>query len=382
MRYHWLIGILLIVIACKEQLGEVTETTVVTDSIACCGPNSGNSRASQIMAATKTNTVDSDSLIINKKEGTSLGMIWIEGGTYLMGGEGKLARQDEFPKHEVTVEGFWMDEHEVTNTQFLEFTEATGYVTIAETKPDWEEMKAQLPPGTPKPHDSILVAGSMMFKPTAGAVDLSDYSQWWSWQTGADWRHPQGPESDIKGKEQHPVVHVAYYDALAYCKWAGKRLPTEAEWEWAARGGLENKIYPWGDEHVDAARPKANTWQGGFPYHNSEKDGYFTTAPVKSFVVNGYGLYDMAGNVWEWCSDWYHPETYKIAASQGRQVNPQGPTQSFDPNDPYAPKKVQRGGSFLCNDSYCASYRVSSRMPGSLDTGMPHLGFRTVKSAN
>ena len=317
----------------------------------------------------------------NEQQDDNSGMIWIEGGTYLMGGEGKLALPREFPKHEVSVDGFWMDATEVTNAQWKEFVEATGYVTVAERKPDWEELKKQAPPGTPKPPDDVLVAGSMIFNPPDYAVDLNDFTQWWAWQPGADWKHPEGPGSNIDGKDAHPVVHICWFDAVAYCKWAGKRLPTEAEWEWAARGGLSDKTYPWGDEHVEAGLPKANSWQGSFPYSNSEDDGFYSTAPVKSFEPNNFGLYDMAGNVWEWTSDWYHPGYYQQQADAGPQNNPQGPAESYDPNEPFAPKRTQRGGSFLCNDSYCASYRVSARMPGSPDTGMPHVGFRCVRSA-
>lgn len=309
------------------------------------------------------------------------GMVFIPGGQYEMGAEGELTRPDEFPIHPVKVDGFWMDIHEVTNAQFKKFTEATGYLTLAERAPDWEELKTQLPPNTPKPPDSVLVAGSMIFQATTHPVDLRNYAQWWAWQPGADWQHPFGPDSDIEDKDDFPVTHVCFYDAQAYCKWAGKRLPTEAEWEWAARGGLEDKRYPWGDEHVDEGNYKCNSWQGEFPYQNTEKDGHYYAAPVQSYAPNGYGLYDMAGNVWEWCSDWFHAEYYKMALEKGLQKNPQGPSTSYDPQEPYAEKRVQRGGSFLCNDIYCASYRVSARMPGSPDTGMPHVGFRCVRYA-
>ncbi len=306
-------------------------------------------------------------------------MVYIPGGQYEMGAEGKLTRPDEYPIHPVKVDGFWMDEHEVTNAQFREFVEATGYITVAERAPDWEELKKQLAPGTPKPHDSLLVAGSLVFVGTQGPTNLNDYSQWWTWTPGADWQHPEGPDSHLKGKDDYPVTHVCFYDAEAYCEWKGRRLPTEAEWEWAARGGLLNKRYPWGDEHVEQGAYKCNSWQGDFPYDNTKADGFFLTAPIKSYPPNGYGLYDMAGNVWEWCSDWYHADAYKLAQAEGIQTNPKGPKHSFHPAEPHSPKRVQRGGSFLCNDVYCASYRVSARMPGAPDTGMPHVGFRTVK---
>lgn len=297
-----------------------------------------------------------------------------------MGGDNDQASADEFPKHKVQVSPFWMDATEVTNAQFKKFIDATGYVTTAERRPDWEELRKTLPPGTPRPPDSVLVASSLVFKPTSGPVDLNDYSQWWSWTAGADWRHPQGPGSSLAGKETYPVVQVSWEDAQAFCQWAGKRLPTEAEWEFAARGGLTGNIYPWGNEHINAGRPKANSWEGKFPYFNEKKDGYSLAAPVKSFAPNGYGLYDMAGNVWEWCSDWYSNDAYK--EGEGKLlVDPQGPPKSFDPDDPYTPKKVLRGGSFLCNDSYCSGYRVARRMKSSPDTGLEHTGFRCVKDA-
>lgn len=306
------------------------------------------------------------------------GMVLIPAGSFMMGGNGKLARPDEFPKHQVVVSAFWMDAYEVTNKQFEAFVAATGYVTIAERTPDWEEIKTQLPPNTPKPPDSVLVAGSMIFHPTDGAVNLNSFFRWWKWQPGANWRQPLGPGSNIEGLADHPAVHISWFDAAAYCKWKGSRLPTEAEWEWAARGGLQDNVYPWGNEHIDAGGHKANSWQGGFPRENSGEDGYLTTAPVGSFAPNQYGLYDMAGNVWEWCNDWYNTNYYSHSLKQAPHQNPTGPDQSYDINDPYTPKRVQRGGSYLCNDVYCASYRVSARMPGAPDTGMPHVGCRCV----
>ncbi len=309
------------------------------------------------------------------------GMVFIPGSTFEMGANNEQASPDEYPKHKVTVGAFYMDITEVTNAQFQKFVDATRYVTTAERKPDWEELKKSVPPGTPKPADSLLVAASLVFKPATGPVDLNNYSQWWSWVAGADWKHPEGAGSNIKGKENFPVVQVSWDDAMAYCKWAGKRLPTEAEWEFAARGGLKNNIYPWGNEHVNTGAPKANSWEGKFPYLNEQRDGFVKYAPVKTYNCNRYGLFDMAGNVWEWCSDWYHHDYYQSVANN-TIANPQGPQKSFDPQDPYTPKRVLRGGSFLCNDSYCSGYRVARRMKSSPDTGLEHTGFRCVKDAD
>ncbi len=307
------------------------------------------------------------------------GMVKIPRGTFMMGGDNDQSSPDELPKHKVTVDGFWMDETEVTNRQFVKFVEETGYITTAEIKPDWEELKKGAPPGTPKPPDSVLVAASLVFIPADQRVNLNDYSQWWRWEKDANWRHPHGKGSDITGKEDYPVVHISYFDALAYCKWAGKRLPTEAEWEWAARGGLTNNIYPWGNEPIEKGNPKANTWNGEFPYKNTEWDKYFFAAPVKSFQPNKYGLYDMAGNVWEWCSDWYRADYYELVNKPEGIKNPPGPVDSYDPEDPWSQKRSMRGGSFLCNDSYCSGFRVARRMKTTPDSGMEHLGFRCVK---
>lgn len=306
------------------------------------------------------------------------GMVWIEGGEFEMGADGTQAAADEYPKHKVRVKGFWMDITEVTNAQFAAFVAATGYLTTAEQKPDWEELKKQLPPGTPKPHDSLLSAASLVFKASPQPVDLNNYAQWWEWKNGANWRQPQGPGSSIEGKENHPVVHISWFDAQAYCKWAGKRLPTEAEWEWAARGGLKNNVYPWGNEPVDEGAIKANSWQGQFPHKNTLRDKFYTSAPAKSFPANGYGLFDMAGNVWEWCADLYHAGYYKTTSAPGGVEDPQGPASSYDPDEPFARKRVIRGGSFLCNDSYCSGYRNARRMKSTEDSSMEHVGFRCV----
>lgn len=319
---------------------------------------------------------DSTSIVGGKTDHSE--MVYIPGGEFLMGATDTEGRPDEYPQHKVKLSAFWMDVTEVTNASFAKFIKATGYVTTAERKPNWEELKKQLPEGTPRPPDSVLVASSLIFSPPKKVANLNDASQWWAWKQGADWKHPAGPNSSIKGKDNYPVIHISWDDAQAYCKWAGKRLPTEAEWEYASRGGLKNAKYPWGNEALEKGGPKANTWQGSFPVQNTSADGYGGLAPVKSFAANGYGLYDMAGNVWEWCSDWYRPDFYE--SQKTLSENPLGPANSYDPMEPSVPKKVVRGGSFMCNASYCKGYRVTSRMKTSTDTSLGHTGFRCVSS--
>ncbi|MGQ1888848.1 formylglycine-generating enzyme family protein [Thermophagus sp. OGC60D27] len=346
-----------------------------TETKSCCMPASRESRYSSFSES--MNVEDND------RGGQQLfeGMMLIPGGVFEMGAkEEQFAKPDEFPVHKVHVDSFYIDRHPVTNAQFRAFVEATGYVTTAERQPEWEELKKQLPPGTPKPPDSLLVPASLVFNSPKQEVSRSDFFSWWQWVPGADWTHPLGPASSIEGLDNHPVVHVSWFDATAYARWAGKRLPTEAEWEYAARGGHNNYIYPWGNEPVSAER--ANFWQGNFPYKNFVEDGFERTAPVGTFPANGYGLYDMAGNVWEWTADWYHPDYYAFLAETGVALNPIGPEHSFDPAEPGVPKKVLRGGSFLCNDSYCAGYRSSARMKSSPDSGALHLGFRCVRDAD
>ncbi|MFT4022341.1 MAG: SUMF1/EgtB/PvdO family nonheme iron enzyme [Flavihumibacter sp.] len=309
------------------------------------------------------------------------GMAWIPGGQFTMGSDDPMAWEEEKPAHKVKVRGFWMDVTEVTNAVFARFAEATLYVTDAEKAPSLEEVMAQVPPGTPPPDPKDMVAGGLVFQPTTGPVNTDDITQWWRWQPGADWRHPEGPGSTITGREQHPVVMISWNDAQAYCKWAGKRLPTEAEWEFAARGSLEGKNFVWGNEAPTDDKVYANTWQGHFPDKNTKKDGFDRTAPVKSFAANGYGLYDMAGNVWEWCNDWYDKLLYQTYEEDAVSDNPPGPAASRDPAMPYTPLRVQKGGSFLCHDSYCQRYRPSARQASSPESGMSHVGFRCVKDA-
>lgn len=296
-----------------------------------------------------------------------------------MGSDAKDAKNDEKPTHKVRISGFWMDATDVTNRQFKEFVDATGYVTTAEKAPTLAEIMAQVPPGTPPPAPELLVPASLVFKPSKGPISLSHHFAWWEWKPGADWKHPLGPDSSIEEKEDHPVVQVSWFDAIAYAEWAGKRLPTEAEWEYAARGGKDGDIYVWGNEEFLEEKPQANIWQGTFPYKSTKEKGYFGTTPVKTYPPNAYGLYDMSGNVWQWCSDLYHTSYYsdeKVRAEPS--IDPTGPTKSFDPAEPYASKHVHRGGSFLCHSSYCKGYRIAARMKTCPDTSLNHLGFRCV----
>jgi formylglycine-generating enzyme len=307
-------------------------------------------------------------------------MLWIPGGEFSMGAadspsDGKVgmqATEDSRPVHRVYVDGFYMDKTDVTNAQFAAFVSATKYVTVAERKPTAEEF-----PGAPPEN---LVAGSVVFAPPDHPVPLNNHYRWWTYIPGANWRHPSGPDSNIAGKGDYPVVQIAYEDAVAYAKWAGKRLPTEAEFEFAARGGLTGKPYVWGDDFRPQGKWMANTHQGHFPDKDIGSDGYVGIAPVAKFPPNGYGLYDMAGNIWQWTSDWYRPDYYQQLASAGGVTrNPNGPDSSFDPGEPGQPKKVHRGGSFLCTDQYCSRYVVGTRGKGEVSTGTNHLGFRCVK---
>ena len=313
---------------------------------------------------------------------TPNGMVWIRGGEFSMGANdppdmdsvGMKATEDARPIHRVYVDGFYMDKTDVTNAQFARFIKATGYVTVAERTPKAEDL-----PGV-APQD--LVPGGIVFSPPNQAVQLDDYLQWWSFAKGANWRHPSGPKSDIRSKENYPVVQIAYEDAAAYAKWAGKRLPTEAEWEFAARGGLAGKPFVWGDEFRPRGKWMANTHQGHFPNSDTGEDGFIGASPVAYYPPNPYGLYDMAGNVWQWTSDWYRPDYYKqLASMEGVTRNPKGPETALDPAEPNVPKKVHRGGSYLCTDQYCSRYIVGTRGKGDIASSTNHLGFRCVKDA-
>lgn len=304
------------------------------------------------------------------------GMVWVPGGAFVMGNaEGN---PDEQAEHAVSLDGFWMDRTEVTNAQFQKFVEATQYVTEAEKPP-----KIVVPPDSPLANATIQPElnhpGSICFRPPPrdGLDAAKGAYNWWAYIPGANWKHPDGPESSIEKKQDHPVVHVSWNDAVAYCQWAGKRLPTEAEWEFAARGGQPRQTFPWGNERNPGGKWLNNIWQGEFPFTNDEADGFRTTAPVGTFPPNTYGLVDLSGNVWEWCSDNYRPDYYLHSPDH----NPQGPDSSEDPDEPGIPKRIQRGGSFLCSDTYCTAYRCSARGKGEPTSGVYHCGFRCVKTA-
>jgi formylglycine-generating enzyme required for sulfatase activity len=339
------------------------------------GAEGGTASAASGFEPTRVNTGDAPAQAPG-------GMAWIPGGEFSMGANdppgmdevGMKATEDARPIHRVYVDGFFMDKTDVTNGQFTKFVKATRYVTIAERKPRPEDF-----PGAPAEN---LVPGSVVFSAPDHPVPLDNHFQWWTYVRGANWRHPFGPQSDIKGKEDYPVVHIAYADAEAYAKWAGKRLPTEAEWEFAARGGLAGKPFVWGDSFRPDGKWMANTHQGHFPDRDSGDDGYMGIAPVAKFPPNPYGLYDMAGNVWQWTSDWYRPDYYtQLAQAGGVARNPQGPDSSLDPSEPAQPKKAHRGGSFLCTDQYCSRYIVGTRGKGEVSTGTNHLGFRCVMTS-
>ncbi|WP_206028426.1 formylglycine-generating enzyme family protein [Thalassoroseus pseudoceratinae] len=317
----------------------------------------------------------SSRLIVEEPSETPPGMVWIPGGEFVMGTNN--GKPDEGPAHTVELDGFWMDQYEVTNREFAKFVEATGYLTTSEREPELLSIKDDSPLKNVEIRPDMNLPGSVCLNTKFQTGDYDPkkgaYS-WWSYIPGANWRHPSGPDSSIEDRMDHPVVHVSWPDAVAYCEWAGKRLPTEAEWEYAARGTLSEKIYPWGNERNPDGKWLHNIWQGDFPITNSADDGFESTAPVGTFPPNTVGLYDMSGNVWEWCADFYTPNYY----SRSPRRNPMGPIESYDPQEPDIIKRVQRGGSFMCSDQYCIGYRNSARMKGEADTGAFHTGFRCV----
>ena len=307
---------------------------------------------------------------------TRTAMRHVPGGAFLMGSDRHYP--DERPAHKVAVSGFWMDETAVTNADYAAFVDATGYVTVAERPID--------PADYPGADAGMLVPGSLVFRMTDGPVDLGDYRNWWAWTPGACWRRPEGPGSGIAGREDHPVVQVAFEDAAAYAAWAGKDLPTEAEWECAARGGLDGAEFAWGDELTPDGKHVANTWQGPFPWRNFETDGFAGVCPVRSFPANGYGLYEVCGNVWEWTTDWFvskHTPADPAKPSCCALTDPRGPAleASFDPLQPRVriPRRVVKGGSFLCAPNYCRRYRPAARHAQMVESGMSHIGFRCIR---
>lgn len=339
------------------------------------------SMAGTVGFAMLENPLDS-AVVIGDGERGPREMAYIPGGEFTMGNDRKLSRPNERPAHRVHVDPFWMDRHHVTNAEFSLFVEATGYVTTAERKPDWETVRAQVFPGVTKPDDSALVPGAMVFTGTDQPVPLDDWSQWWNFVPGADWRHPQGPQSSIQGRDDHPVVQVSYEDAQAYAHWVGKRLPTEAEWEFAARGGVEQADFVWGEDFAPDGKRMANTFIGTFPVVTSKTLGVAATTPVGRYPANGYGLYDMAGNAWQWVADWYRSDAFQREAKDAVAVNPHGPSDSFEADarshPASAPARVTRGGSFLCSEQYCSSYRPSARRGNDPFNPMSHIGFRLV----
>jgi sulfatase modifying factor 1 len=320
---------------------------------------------------TNTTILPKKTSIANKEN-----MVFVTGGKFQMGSD--RFYPEERPVRQVTVDSFYIDMHAVTNEAFKKFVDETGYITIAERPLNPDDYPGAKP--------ELLVPGALVFKKSKGPVDLRSYFNWWEWIIGTNWKHPEGATSSLEGREQHPVVHIAYEDAEAYANWAGKELPTEAEWEFASRGGLEGKNFTWGDEDVQLTNPMANTWQGEFPYQNLLTDKYEGTSPVGSFAPNGYGLYDMAGNVWEWTSDWFvqnvdsSAEKFKTCCTTSRNPRVVSPDGSYDPQQPNIkiPRKVIKGGSHLCAPNYCLRYRPAARQPQMIDTGMSHLGFRCI----
>jgi formylglycine-generating enzyme required for sulfatase activity len=383
---------LISIVSCNKKAKNDSSETQIKEkiSIDCVVPKNNEIVATDLDAKLlmAVSEIKEDSNLANDTSG----MVKIPGGIFEMGGDAPegfenmpktaLPQGDELPKHPVQVDGFWMDTHEVTNAQFEAFVKATGYITVAEQPVDWEELKKQLPPGTPKPPAENLLPASLVFSYAPKGASRDNLGNWWSSQPEVNWKQPQGPGSSIEGKENHPVIHVSWYDAQAYAKWAGKRLPTEAEWEYAMRGGLKNAMYPWGNEKTSQGRHNANHLQGEFPYSNTVADGFERTAPVKSFPPNGYGLYDMAGNVWEWTNDWYSAIYYlKLKEQNEIALNPIGPSASFEAYGGFEKRKAIRGGSFLCHDDWCSGYRNARRMRNTPDTSMEHVGFRCVRTS-
>ncbi|WP_178987180.1 formylglycine-generating enzyme family protein [Winogradskyella schleiferi] len=365
-----------------NTLNKASRLLLIVLSISCFNcKNDTNKKPTEKSSPIVTKTTNHELLIVKPENiNTPEGMVWVEGKTFTQGAKpsDQFAMIREKPAHQVKVDGFFIDVTEVTNKEFKAFVDATDYVTVAERPIDWEEMKKELPEGIAKPHDSILQPGSLIFNKDVNAVaNMDNYSQWWTWKIGANWRQPEGPNSSIEGRDNFPVVHIALEDAEAYCKWANRRLPTEAEWESAAQGNATDNIFTWGND-PEILIDKANTWQGTFPVKNESVDGFELIAPVKSYEPNSIGIYDMMGNVWELTSDLFNVNYYKDIDTSEPLINPQGAKTAYSPSNPYQAERVIKGGSFLCHASYCASFRISARMGMSPDSGSDHAGFRTV----
>ncbi len=386
MRFSIIILILISILlatceaSVENKIKGITETKPEV-SERPCSPNNTAIGAELRMANSESEvffaTIENDEAQINSEAG----MVWIKGGEFSMGAQNPIGikhggpdeMRDARPVHRVKIDGFFMDQTEVTNKQFAEFVKATGYITVAEQVPTIEEF--------PTAPIENLYAGSIVFTPSS-TTNLKDHYQWWNYTKGACWFKPDGVRTSIKGRENYPVVHIAWEDALAYAKWAGKRLPTEAEWEFAARAGATGDIYAWGNEFKPNGKWMANTYQGKFPEKDLGEDGYAGIAPVAKYSPNAYGLYDMAGNVWEWCADWYRQDYYETLSKNKLNINPIGPEIPFDPSEPNEKKKVQRGGSFLCTDQYCTRYMIGARGKGEYRSSSNHIGFRCVKDVN
>lgn len=377
----------LIIMSCKDTKA-YDKTQTDTKSLHC-HPSTESFTGKEFLNSKYLEAINK--ILPNTKMKNNDDMVLIKGGVFNMGGDRldgfenmpntALAQPDEFPKHKVQVSDFYMDEHEVTVGEFLEFVNATGYKTVAEYDIDWDDLKKQVPADTPKPADSLLKAGAMVFHFVNKNDKHENLDDWWTYTIGVNWRNPDGKNQKIEKLLDMPVTQVSWYDAVAYAKWVGKRLPTEAEFEYALRSGNQDNMYPWGNEKISESKTYyGNFLQGEFPISNTGKDGFIYTSPVKSFPPNGYGLYDLAGNVWEWTNDWYSAKYYKELADKNQvELDPKGPDKSFEVYDPYAINKTVRGGSFLCSDSWCSGYRNSRRMRLSPDSGMQHLGFRCVR---
>src|SRR3984957_4350354 len=363
----WGSFLLLCIVAVSQNRFVGAQNVAETSELTQC--DRGISRYSLHAAAMTERAEVSDEVSSKGSQNVPAGMVWIPSGRFWMGTD---HFDDAQPVHQVELKGFWVGRTDGTNEEFARFVQATGYVTVAERPLDPKEFPNLAP--------EDLAPGAVVFTPPTRPVSLDDPLVWWRFVRGANWRHPNGPHSDLRGKEKYPVVQIAWADAVTYAKWAGKRLPTEAEWEFASRGGRDRQNFVWGNTLNPNGKWMANTFQGHFPNHNTSEDGYAGVAPVASFPPNDFGLYDMSGNVWQWVADWYRPDYYAQLGREAIVTNPQGPSDSFDPQERSVAKRVQKGGSFLCTDQYCERYIAGARGKGDPETGTNHLGFRCARA--